>query len=129
MTFTFIGAGSRADFELFGRLRQRRVLPGRRNPGGRTAAAMVPGTTDALSALFATPPASTLPDSLGTIAAPTLIIWGADDTRDPVESGARTCRAALAGSSVEIVAGAGHRPHLEDPRSHGCADLGVPGSS
>jgi pimeloyl-ACP methyl ester carboxylesterase len=77
---------------------------------------MVPGTTDALTAMFATPPASTLPDSLGTITAPTLIVWGADDTTTPL-SQAEDLQRTLVNSSVEIVAGAGHRLHLEDPET------------
>ena len=114
MTFTFIGAGGRADSRYSAGCTDGGYCPDAEMRATRAAAAAVPGTTDALAALFATPPASTLPESLGTIAAPTLIIWGADDAITPF-SQAGELQKALGDSSVEIVEAAGHRPHLEDP--------------
>ena len=114
MTFTFIGAGSRADSRYSAGCVDGGYCPDAEMRAARAAAAMMPGTTDSLSALFATPPESTLPDSLSTIAAPTLIIWGADDLLTPV-SQADELQRELVDSSVEVVDGAGHRPHLEDP--------------
>lgn len=116
MTFTFMGAGSRADSTYSAGCGNGGYCPDAETRAARTAASMVPGTTNALTAMFETPPASTLPDSLGTITAPTLIIWGADDTTTPL-SQAEDLQRALVDSRVEVVAGVGHRPHLEDPEA------------
>jgi pimeloyl-ACP methyl ester carboxylesterase len=116
MTFTFIGAGGRADSSYSAGCGNGGYCPDAETRAARQAAAMVPGTTNALTAMFATPPASTLPDSLGTISVPTLIVWGADDLITPL-SQAEDLQRALVDSSLEIVAGAGHRPHLEDPEA------------
>jgi pimeloyl-ACP methyl ester carboxylesterase len=116
MTFTFVGAGSRADASYSAGCGTGGYCPDAETRATRTAAAMVPGTTDALTAMYATPPASTLPDSLGTIAAPTLIVWGSDDTTTPL-SQAEDLQGSVAGSTLEIVSGTGHRPHLEDPEA------------
>lgn len=116
MTFTFMGAGSRADSSYSAGCGNGGYCPDAETRAARQTAAMVPGTTEALTAMFATPPASTLPDSLGTITAPTMIVWGADDLVTPLSQGEDLQR-ALVGSSLEIVPGVGHRPHLEDPEA------------
>jgi pimeloyl-ACP methyl ester carboxylesterase len=46
---------------------------------------------------------------------PTLIIWGERDPVIPIEHG-RDAHAAMPGSRLEIIAGAGHFPHLDAPR-------------
>jgi pimeloyl-ACP methyl ester carboxylesterase len=46
---------------------------------------------------------------------PSLIIWGERDPVIPLEHG-RDAHAAMPGSRLEIVAGAGHFPHLDNPR-------------
>jgi len=46
---------------------------------------------------------------------PSLIIWGERDPVIPVEHG-RDAHAAMPGSRLEIVAGAGHFPHLDNQR-------------
>lgn len=116
MTFTFIGAGGRADSSYAAGCGNGGYCPDDETRAARNAAAMVPGTTNALTAMFETPPASTLPDSLSTITAPTLIVWGGGDTITPLSEGEELQR-ALADSSMQVVAGAGHRPHLEDPEA------------
>jgi pimeloyl-ACP methyl ester carboxylesterase len=116
LTFTFIGAGARADARYADGCGNGGYCPDAEARAARQTAAMVPGTTDALTAMFSTPPASTLPDSLGTITVPTLIVWGDNDTVTPLSQG-QDLQRALVGSSLEIVAGAGHRPHLEDPEA------------
>jgi pimeloyl-ACP methyl ester carboxylesterase len=116
MTFTFIGAGSRGDARYSQGCGNGGYCPDAETRATRQAAAMVPGTTDALTAFFSTPPASTLPDSLGTITVPTLIVWGDNDAVTPLSQG-QDLQRALAGSSLEVVAGTGHRPHLEDPEA------------
>jgi pimeloyl-ACP methyl ester carboxylesterase len=116
MTFTFMGAGSRADASYSAGCGNGGYCPDAETRAARQTAAMVPGTTDALTAMFSTPPASTLPDSLGTITVPTLIVWGDEDIVTPLTQG-QDLQRALVGSSLEIVAGAGHRPHLEDPEA------------
>ena len=45
---------------------------------------------------------------------PTLIVWGDRDTIIPV-SHARAAHEAISGSRLEIIEGAGHFPHVEEP--------------
>jgi pimeloyl-ACP methyl ester carboxylesterase len=45
---------------------------------------------------------------------PTLIVWGDRDTMIPV-SHAHAAHEAIAGSRIEIIEGAGHFPHVEEP--------------
>jgi pimeloyl-ACP methyl ester carboxylesterase len=46
---------------------------------------------------------------------PSLIVWGERDPVIPIEHG-RDAHAMMPGSRLEIVAGAGHFPHLDSPR-------------
>ena len=80
----------------------------------REVAARVVGTAESLTALAATPPASTLPEAFALITAPTLILWGELDTVTPVSQGEQL-RSAIEGAEITLVPGAQHRPHLEDP--------------
>jgi pimeloyl-ACP methyl ester carboxylesterase len=48
-------------------------------------------------------------------AMPTLIVWGDRDPVIPVQH-AYDAHAAMTGSRLEIFAGAGHFPHVEEPR-------------
>ena len=80
----------------------------------REETARIVGTAESLTALAATPPASTLPDAFSLITAPTLILWGELDTLTPVSEGEQL-RSAIAGAEITLVPGAQHRPHLEDP--------------
>jgi pimeloyl-ACP methyl ester carboxylesterase len=116
MTFTFIGAGGRADSRYASGCADGGYCPDDEMRAIRNTAALVPGTTDALTAMFATPPASTLPDSLSTITAPTLIVWGGGDLVTPLTEG-EVLQGTVSGSTLEVVTGAGHRPHLEDPEA------------
>ena len=45
---------------------------------------------------------------------PTLIVWGERDRIIPVEH-ARAAHASIPGSALEVIAGAGHFPHLDEP--------------
>ncbi len=51
---------------------------------------------------------------LGTIAQPTLVIWGREDRLTPLETGERL-HAAIPNSQMVIVEKAGHAPHREQP--------------
>jgi pimeloyl-ACP methyl ester carboxylesterase len=119
LTFTFMGAGARADASYSAGCGNGGYCPDAETRAARQAAAMVPGTTDALTAMFATPPASTLPDSLGTITVPTLIVWGDDDTVTPLTQGAG--RVKLGSCRW----GRSPTPSRR-PRSHRRLDLGLP---
>jgi pimeloyl-ACP methyl ester carboxylesterase len=55
-----------------------------------------------------------LPGALGDIAAPTLIIWGEDDTWVPLAHG-RRLQAALGGAELAVIPEAGHLPMEERP--------------
>ena len=120
MIFTFLGAGSRADSSYSAGCDTGGYCPDADTREVRRMASTMPGTTEALAALLTTPPASTLPASLGLITAPTLIVWGSDDAVTPL-SQAEDLQGTIAGSSLEIVSGAGHRPHLEDPEATAAA--------
>ncbi len=80
----------------------------------REVTSRVQGTTAALNAYGATPAASTLPGSLSSITAPTLILWGERDEVTPLEDGERIA-GSISGATLTIIPGTGHRPHLEDP--------------
>jgi pimeloyl-ACP methyl ester carboxylesterase len=51
---------------------------------------------------------------LPTIAVPTLLIWGDEDVRSPVRI-AHAFQAAIPGSTLAVVAGAGHMSNMERP--------------
>jgi pimeloyl-ACP methyl ester carboxylesterase len=53
-----------------------------------------------------------IPGRLRQIDKPTLIVWGAEDTVTPLHSG-RRLHEEIAGSRFEIIAHAGHIPHIE----------------
>ena len=48
------------------------------------------------------------------LSAPVLLVWGEDDAWVPVSVGAEA-HAALPGSVLELMPGAGHAPYFEDP--------------
>lgn len=52
---------------------------------------------------------------LHRIAAPTLLLWGAQDRFVSAESYGAAYRAAVPGARLDTIAGAGHFPHLEQP--------------
>ena len=54
------------------------------------------------------------PRSYAAIRVPTALIWGREDSVTPLPQGQRL-RAMIAGSSLDIVDGAGHIPHIETP--------------
>lgn len=114
MNFTFIGAGSRAANRYSAGCETGGWCPDLNALAVRDQTARVRGTTEALTALAQTPEASTLPGSLSSITAPTLILWGDSDMLTPLEQGERL-RDAIDGSELTTVPGTGHRPHLEDP--------------
>jgi pimeloyl-ACP methyl ester carboxylesterase len=47
---------------------------------------------------------------------PRLILWGERDRVIPVEHG-RDAHAAMPGSRLDVLVGAGHFPHLDDPQA------------
>lgn len=51
---------------------------------------------------------------LGEISIPTTLIWGADDGVIPLDY-AETLRDAIPGSKLEVIEGAAHIPHLQQP--------------
>lgn len=114
INFTFIGAGSRAEQRYSAGCENGGWCPSPDALAIRDQTARVSGTAEALTAIAQTPEASTLPDALSAITAPTLILWGEDDLLTPLEAG-QQLNAAIEGSQLVVVPGTGHRPHLEDP--------------
>ena len=77
------------------------------------ASAPVEGVIGALNAMLARPDST---PTLATIDVPTLIVVGEDDVlASPSES--RAMHAAISGSTLEIISGAGHVSNLERPAS------------
>jgi pimeloyl-ACP methyl ester carboxylesterase len=54
---------------------------------------------------------------LRRIAVPTLLLWGAEDRFVTADYYGAAYREAIAGARLEIVHGAGHFPHLEEPEA------------
>jgi 3-oxoadipate enol-lactonase len=73
--------------------------------------APVPGIIGALEAMINRPDST---PTLATIDVPTLIIVGAEDTLTPPKE-AEAMHEAIAGSRLEVIAGAGHVANLERP--------------
>jgi len=53
-------------------------------------------------------------DVLGAISAPTLVLWGDDDRRSPIQVGAQL-RDAISGAELAVIAQAGHISNMEQP--------------
>jgi pimeloyl-ACP methyl ester carboxylesterase len=79
----------------------------------RDRGARVPGTAEALAAMAASAPASTVLERLASISVPTLIVWGENDRITPVDQ-ARTMANTISGARLTFV-NAGHQPELENP--------------
>ena len=75
------------------------------------AQAPAAGIIGALEAMMARPDSTAM---LSAIDVPTLVVVGAEDTLTPVAESERL-RAAIPGSTLEIIAGAGHLASLERP--------------
>jgi pimeloyl-ACP methyl ester carboxylesterase len=56
---------------------------------------------------------SATPSAYAKIKTPTAMIWGARDTVTPLEQGERLLQ-LIPGSTLEVIADAGHIPHIED---------------
>jgi pimeloyl-ACP methyl ester carboxylesterase len=52
---------------------------------------------------------------LARIAAPTLLLWGADDVAFPVERDAKRFASAIPGATLDVLPGVGHYPHETVP--------------
>src|SRR5207247_158579 len=52
--------------------------------------------------------------ALKDIAAPTLLLWGDDDRRSPLQV-AEQLRDAIAGAELSVIVGAGHVSNMEQP--------------
>jgi pimeloyl-ACP methyl ester carboxylesterase len=75
------------------------------------ASASVDGIVGALEAMLARPDST---PTLATIDVPTLIVVGAEDVLTPAKE-ARAMHAAIPGSRLEVLAGAGHVSNFERP--------------
>lgn len=80
--------------------------------------ASIKGNTDALLAFTATPRDVRVPRDLGQLRAPALVIWGEDDQLVPLADGRRLA-ADVPGARFEVIADAGHTPHIERPAEVG----------
>jgi pimeloyl-ACP methyl ester carboxylesterase len=120
LNYTSYGGGSRASTNYDGECALGGFCPTADDHNARQIGAAVIGTSDALAARAATPQAVTVPADLPAIAVPTLVIWGDEDQVTPLADG-RELAEQIPGATIEVVAGAGHHPHREDPAA--IADL------
>jgi pimeloyl-ACP methyl ester carboxylesterase len=79
------------------------------------------GTPAATIARFGTPPDTTLQEKAGTIAIPTLILWGDQDRLIPIDA-AELWHQAVKGSTVIVYPGVGHIP-MEEAADTSAADV------
>jgi len=79
------------------------------------------GTPAATMARFGSPPDSTVMDKAGTIAVPTLILWGDQDRLIPVDA-AEMWHQAVKGSRLIVYPGIGHIP-MEEIADRSAADV------
>ncbi|MGI8516652.1 MAG: alpha/beta fold hydrolase [Acidimicrobiia bacterium] len=114
LTFTNLGGGNRAVSEYQAECAIGGWCPTVADLDARQAAAMIRGTTASIVAMTATPRASTIPADLPEIESPTLVIWGENDQMTPAGDGQEVAD-AVPGSSLVVLPGIGHRPHLQDP--------------
>jgi pimeloyl-ACP methyl ester carboxylesterase len=59
------------------------------------------------------PVLSKQPSAYATLAVPTLVIWGDQDTTTPLEQGQELAR-VIPGARLAVMAGIGHMPQIED---------------
>lgn len=78
---------------------------------GMISSAPVDGVIGALQAMIDRPDST---DTLRTIDVPTLVVTGDEDTIIPIED-VQSMQAAIRGSSLEVITGAGHLTNLERP--------------
>jgi pimeloyl-ACP methyl ester carboxylesterase len=73
-----------------------------------------PGTVKAMRSILRSPDALGLPQGLGRIRQPTLVVWGADDTWIPASDADRFV-AAIPGARKVMIPACGHMPQEEHP--------------
>jgi pimeloyl-ACP methyl ester carboxylesterase len=73
-----------------------------------------PGAARAAAELLAAPGVPDFPPLLARVRAPTLVIWGADDTWIPVAHASRFT-AAIPGAAAVVLDACGHMPQEEKP--------------
>lgn len=114
LNFTFHGGGSRATVRYGAECASGGFCPAASDLEARQLRASVAGTSSALTALAATPGASTVPADLPLINTPTLLVWGENDAVTPLTDG-RQLAQSIPEAAIEVVAGAGHQPDRQLP--------------
>jgi pimeloyl-ACP methyl ester carboxylesterase len=114
LNYTSYGGGNRAAINYEKECASGGFCPTADDHNARQLGAAVIGTSAALTARAATPEAVTVPADLPAIAVPTLVIWGDEDQVTPLADG-RQIAEQIEGATVEVLAGAGHDPHRQDP--------------
>lgn len=114
LNFTSFGGGSRGTINYERECATGGFCPTPEDHNARQIGAAMVGTSDALASMSATPGAATVPADLPRIGVPTLIIWGDGDQVTPLDEGRRLGE-AIEGATVEVIPGAGHQPHRQEP--------------
>ncbi|MGH8957831.1 MAG: alpha/beta fold hydrolase [Acidimicrobiia bacterium] len=114
LNFTSYGGGGRAVLNYERECASGGFCPTSEDHNARQIGAAMAGTSDALAAMSATPGAVTVPADLPAIGLPTLVIWGDEDLITPLADGRRLAE-QIEGATVEVIPGAGHQPHRQDP--------------
>jgi pimeloyl-ACP methyl ester carboxylesterase len=114
LNFTSFGGGGRAAINYESECATGGFCPTAEDQNARQIGAAMAGTSDALAAMSATPGAATVPADLPAIGVPTLVIWGDEDQVTPLADGRRLAE-GIEGATTEVIPGAGHQPHRQDP--------------
>lgn len=114
LNFTSYGGGGRAARNYESECASAGFCPTADDHHARQTGAAMTGTSDALAAMSATPNASTVPADLPSIEVPTLVVWGDQDQVTPLADGRRIAE-EISGANVEVIPGAGHHPHRQEP--------------
>jgi pimeloyl-ACP methyl ester carboxylesterase len=112
-TFSALGAGGRGNALFALGCRFDGYCPSAETIARRERLAQISGTTDAFVAMAQTPDVTRIPDELGNVTQPTLVLWGANDLQG--QAIGNQLAAAIPGAQFALVDGSDHTPHLTVP--------------
>lgn len=114
LTWDALGAGPRGTLLYRLGCQSNGYCPSDARVAARQRRAEIKGTTDAMMTINTTPQDTRLPQDLGQITAPTLLVYGDRDAFYPPEVAERA-RAAIPGAELQFVPDADHTPQMHRP--------------
>jgi len=114
LTWDALGAGPRGTLLYRLGCQANGYCPSDERVAARQRRAEIKGTTDAMVAINAAPQDSRLPQDLGQISAPTLLVYGDRDAYYSREV-AEKAQAAIPGAQLQFVPDADHTPQMHRP--------------